>query len=532
MTWRIPFVVLSFLLSVFIVAGCSETVSPTPDVAKGEVSNTDLAGGQALPPQSESEEVLPAYQTASEVEEAGKADRLDLRGSYESVYGATTPPSAGVRAVAEWESADAVLIAWDDQVGTFIVDMIAAIHTSAVVYVVTPSLDYSQSLQSHFSQVGLDTSRIRYFEFPHESFWTRDFGPITVELADGRAGFVDMSYYYNRRRDDAIPTLMGDYFNVPVYRPSLASEGGNFMANGEGFCAVTEWMREENGGYSSSTLADEMKRFFGCEQTMVVERMHGEGTGHIDMFAKFTQPDTVLVGYYDPQVDPNNAGILDRNAQRFAESGFRVVRIPMPTPQGNVYGSFTNSIFVNNTVFMPTYDSASYLESAATQAYLDALPAGWQVVSIDASYVIEMGGAVHCTAMAFNVGSISSGTVTVPEQPSTEGGRFGVNPGAAIRDRQVTTSVIVVPDDARGSTGAVEIDLSIEHSYVGDLYIILEHDGKTGVVYDGNGPGKDLFRSFSTDFFQGTDKAGEWTLTIQDRADQDEGRLVGWSIKL
>ena len=50
--------------------------------------------------------------------------------------------------------------------------------------------------------------------------------------------FVDPRYYNERRRDDAIPTLMGRYFVTEVYRPAVATEGGNFMSNGEGICVV------------------------------------------------------------------------------------------------------------------------------------------------------------------------------------------------------------------------------------------------------------------------------------------------------
>lgn len=119
---------------------------------------------------------------------------------------------------------------------------------------------------------------------------------VAVDLADGGAGFVDARYYHDRRRDDAVPTLLSRTLDVPVYRPDLMTAGGNF-------------------------------------------------TGHVDMFAKFTAEDTVLVGRYDPAVDPQNADILDWNAERLAGltladgRPLRVVRIPMPTGSGDVYRS-------------------------------------------------------------------------------------------------------------------------------------------------------------------------------------------------
>lgn len=524
-------------LSVLSLLGfaCTAELAPVPgDDGKADDVANELSGDFELPEPGQADGPLSAYQTESELDEAGKADALELRLEHEEIYGTTDPPQeGGLRPVAEWEHVDGVLVAWDDTMDSYLYELITALQQQTNVYVVTDSLHTSEALERDFTRLGLDTNRVHFFEYAHEAFWTRDFGPIGVELSDGRPAFIDLGYYWNRRRDDAVPTLMGAYFNVPVYRPPLLSEGGNFMTNGEGVCAVTRWMLQENPDYSDTQLSNEMSRYLGCQHTIIVERMDGEGTGHIDMFAKFTQPDTVLVGQYDARVEPTNAAILDRVAEQFADvvlsdgRPLRVVRIPMPSASHPVYRSYTNSLFVNNTVLMPTYNTDRHLEEAAVLAYLEALPAGWQVIKVDSSDVIQRGGAVHCTTMTFNIGSISSGIVASPEVTPE---RYGANSDQPIRDNQTSTSVIVVPADAEGATGTVEMHLAIQHSYVGDLYIRLNHNDVTWVVYDGSGAGQDLFETFTTDTYRETSRTGDWTLTVEDRAIADEGQLVGWSI--
>ena len=61
-----------------------------------------------------------------------------------------------------------------------------------------------------------------------------------------------------------------------------------------------------------------MNRWLGCDQTHFLETLEGERTGHIDLFAKFTQPDTVVLGRYDAATDPENAARMERNAARLA----------------------------------------------------------------------------------------------------------------------------------------------------------------------------------------------------------------------
>lgn len=535
MRWRWSYLLLVCVL--LVGASCADD-SLDPEPNDKEAIGSDLSGGLDLPDPLESDGPLPAYQTQAEVDEAGKADALDVRGSYESIYGVTRAPSGRVRAMAEWEPSDGVLVAWQDGMDGFIVNLIGSLHRAAPVYVVTPDLSYSRSLENYFARVGFDTSRIHFFEYANDAFWTRDFGPITVELGDGTPAFVDMGYYWNRRRDDAVPTLLGSFFDVPVYRPPLSTEGGNFMTNGEGLCAVTEWMLEENPRYSSQSLANEMADYLGCSQLVILERMSGEGTGHIDMFAKFTGPNTVLVGEYDPRVDPTNAAILDRNAERLASlrladgSRLRVVRIPMPDHYYDVYPSFTNSLLLNGTAFVPTYRNASHLEQAAVNAYLEALPDGYEVVLIDSTDVIQIGGAIHCTAMAFNVGrSHGSSSQPAPTTPPSTTERFATSPDAPIQDGQVTPSTIRVASDVSGWVdGSIEVAVDIRHSYVGDLLLTLEHEGRRVVLFDGSGPGQDLHQRFATDAFRDTSYAGDWILYVADRATRDEGRLESWSV--
>ncbi len=51
----------------------------------------------------------------------------------------------------------------------------------------------------------------------------------------------------------------------------------------------------------------------------------------------------------------------------------------------------------------PTYGRDPGEEKAALEAYRRALPANWQVQTVDASEAIVLGGAIHCAALELRV---------------------------------------------------------------------------------------------------------------------------------
>ena len=499
----------------------------------------DISGGLDLPLPTRG--VLSKAETPQEQRQT-KADEFDVRGSYRDIYGESQPPRGPVRAIAEFENTDAVLIAWEQGLGTFLLDLIAAVSQASEVWVLTWDLRESNTVRELLTLRNAELSQVKFFEFPHESFWTRDYGPISVVDQDGKTIFVDPKYYPQRRRDDAVPTLMSRFFDVDVARPALSTEGGNFMTNGEGICVVTEWLLQENPNLSAQRVQQIQDQYFGCRRTIVLERLEREGTGHVDMFAKFLSPDTILVGAYD-QTDPQNAALLDRNVARlqdFAAANdwdLNIVRIPMPSGGNGVYRSYTNSLIVNDLVIVPTYRADRRYEAEALRIYRGAMSAGYTVVGLDAEDAIQLGGAVHCTTMGFITASLPTETApSVPNitldtsspsgQPSTTARS---EPMLNIEDEQTSTDVIEV--DSTGLTFKVRLDLDISHTYLGDLVVDLVHDDlRVNVIRNMGSGAQSLVRSYEIDVPRGVERSGAWRLIIRDTASQDVGVLNSWSL--
>ena len=257
---------------------------------------TPLSLGLALDlPVPQATGALPKAETTGE-QQITKTDEFDVRGDHAEIFGESLAPSQQVRALAEFENTEAVLIAWEPDLGGFLLELIDSVSRASDVWVLTWDLQTSNALRDRLETRGVNVRRVKVFEFPHESFWTRDYGPISVVDSSGKTTFIDPKYYPQRRRDDAVPTLMSRYFGVDVSRPNLATEGGNFMTNGAGICVVTEWLLQENPNIDGNRIQRIQDQYFGCRQTVVLERLAREGTGHIDMFAKFVSENTILVG--------------------------------------------------------------------------------------------------------------------------------------------------------------------------------------------------------------------------------------------
>jgi hypothetical protein len=125
---------------------------------------------------------------------------------------------------------------------------------------------------------------------------------------------------------------------------------------------------------------------------------------HIDMHIKLLDEETLLVGQYPPgvadgpQIEANLQYVLN-NFQTCYGRPYKVVRIPMPPaangqyPPSGDYRTYTNSMIINKTVMIPTYEYQ--YDTTAFRIYREAMP-GYNVVGIDCNSIIPSLGAIHC----------------------------------------------------------------------------------------------------------------------------------------
>jgi bacillolysin len=113
-------------------------------------------------------------------------------------------------------------------------------------------------------------------------------------------------------------------------------------------------------------------------------------------------------------------------------------------------------------------------------------------------------------------------------EPKTVTG--SATPNAEIKDLSTTSSKITLGEDV--TIDKLKLDLDLAHTYRGDLTVTLTSpSGKSAVISDrAGGSADDLKGSFDLSQFAGEKTAGEWTLTVEDKAKRDTGTLKSWSL--
>ena len=331
-------------------------------------------------------------------------------------YGITDPPLLPIRAMAEWEELQALVVVWRSQ-KSIVAQIINAAKQECRVVVACPNI---QTCQTELTGYGVDWSQnVDFILAPSNSFWVRDYGGSPCYLNDVDS-LVWVDWIYNRPRplDDAMPELFGQHFNIPVYTTTVAPNdlvhtGGNFMTDGLGFGFSSNLVLDENdstntwgaSNHSVAEVEEIMDSYMNVSPYAKMTILPYDGLHHIDMHMKLLDEVTLLVGEYPsgiadgPQIEANLQYVLSNFTTSYG-TPFKVIRVPMPPDysnnyphQGGDYRTYANAVFVNKTIIVPVY--AEQYDTTGLRIWRDAMP-GYKVVGVNCDAMIYLGGAVHC----------------------------------------------------------------------------------------------------------------------------------------
>ncbi len=339
-----------------------------------------------------------------------------LRGSDESAPAdesvASSKPVDSFYMPAEFHHQE-ILLLGGDQLAELHPDVMAAVVKAASgavdVRILAGSSDGRSLVENVLIDNGLPSTSVDIMELPILTMWVRDFGPVTVSDVKGNRSMVDFHYRERRgnKQDDGVPSYLAMSMGLNVMGSPLLVEGGDFLSNGRGLCLLSTRVINRNSHYLEMEPDQTMANFagvLGFEQLYLAAPLTGELTGHIDMFCAFLKTDLVVVGRFEPSVDPENQSQLDRVAKEMAvlqtlEGPLRVERIPMPDHDDGVWRTYTNIVFANDVFLVPVYpDYCPDMDQDALATYRRLLP-DMRVVGIDCSRLIKMNGALRCITM-------------------------------------------------------------------------------------------------------------------------------------
>ncbi|MBL0256793.1 MAG: agmatine deiminase family protein [Bacteroidetes bacterium] len=321
--------------------------------------------------------------------------------------GITIPPVGAVRASAEWEEIDALIVAWVS-FPVILKDIVRYAQDETDVYIVCTD---SATVINYLTLNGIPLTRVHYIIAPFNTIWCRDYGPWNIYSDDvDSLALIDWIYNRPRPKDDTVNSSIERFTGLPMYQTTVSPSnlihtGGNFMADGLGTGFSSNLVVNENPTHSIAEIDTIMKQFMGIDRYIKMNELPYDGIHHIDMHMKLLDEETILMGEYPagvadgPGIEANLQTVLSTYNSPFG-TPYKVVRIPMPPDAtgnypnvGGDYRTYANAVFVNKTILLPTY--AQQYDTTALRIWQEAMP-GYRVIGIDCNSIITNLGAIHC----------------------------------------------------------------------------------------------------------------------------------------
>lgn len=405
---------------------------------------------------------------------------LSACGSTSSETSVESKAPETYRFPAEFEPQEAVWMAWptyENKAGHSSADVIVSIsdalagHTK--VALLAQNEAEKQVITSAFEAARVKHDHVTLYAVPHDDIWIRDMGPIFVQRRGGGLAMID--YIFNSwgvplpdlssmSHEDEVDRAIARIRGVPVVKGMVSSEGGDREFNGKGTLMAT-WAVEQqrNPNKSRAEIEAELGRTLGVRHFIWLPEGIAEDDatfegplpggiytpltpgGHIDEYARFADPNTILLGEVTEEEasrDPIRKATRARleNARQILESSldqdgkpFRIIRIPMPEPLYDTLGpgdgayeimkdlpyskgiafpkgspirvivsaSYLNFLISNGVVVAQKYSKEGRdkrfqeKDEAALGILKQAFP-DREVVAIDAEPVNLGGGGIHC----------------------------------------------------------------------------------------------------------------------------------------
>lgn len=338
----------------------------------------------------------------------------------------TAPPNFSVRTMAEWEEIEYLVLSWKSY-PSILRQIVAAAVNECKVLIAT---DNPSNVSSYLTEGGISLTNIEFVNTDTNSIWIRDFGGNTVYKDEvGDRQLVDWIYNRPRPLDNNLPTFHATHTNTPIFITNsgtndLVHTGGNFMSDGLGTAFSSNLILDENAqgnpyGVSAKTenqIDNIMQNYMGINRYIKMPVLPYDGIHHIDMHMKLLDEETLLVSRYPngvadgPQINENINYVLSNFNSTFG-TPYQIKWIDAPpSVNGNYpdnngsYRTFTNSVFVNKTIIVPTYRPE--VDEPALALYQELMP-GYNIVGIDVdnqgANLIAASGAIHCITHSIGV---------------------------------------------------------------------------------------------------------------------------------
>jgi agmatine deiminase len=269
------------------------------------------------------------------------------------------------------------------------------------------SADAEARIRDILRNSGVQLSQVIFYQIATEDAWIRDYGPTFVVKTGGELAMVKWKFnawgekYEDLLNDNRIPYELNRIENLPMFEPGIVLEGGSIEVNGAGIVLTTEQCllnRNRNPQLSQEDIENYLKDYLSVSSVVwLKEGIVGDDTdGHIDDIARFVDRETVVCAFEDDPSDENYE-LLKENFELLKQSGFRVIKLPMPgfvgDDQGRLPASYANFYIGNGAIVVPQFGHAN--DQRALDILRDCFP-GRRIVGVKCTAMVHGLGTIHC----------------------------------------------------------------------------------------------------------------------------------------
>ena len=302
----------------------------------------------------------------------------------------TQPPFSPIRAIAEWEPNQGVIIRGHTSggQGRFHIpfSVIADMSQHVIVYVTCTNAQQSQ-INTTLTNNGVNMTNVEYINVTTDSQWTRDYTPHFVEYGeDNEIGLMNFEYDRPRPNDNNFYSALGPHLGKTTFSMPMRHTGGNYMVDGFTSAVSTDHIYYDNWdelGLSPQEVDDMFEEYLGVSNYYLVYDALDLYIKHIDCWAKLLAPDKILI-LDVPESDIRHAD-FDAAANFWANetspygTNYQVFRV---FTQPGTDEAYVNSLIMNDRVYVPIKGGASSARDAAAIAVYEAAMPGYNIVGV------------------------------------------------------------------------------------------------------------------------------------------------------
>lgn len=261
-------------------------------------------------------------------------------------------------------------------------------------------------------------------EYTTNDTWTRDYGFITTELADGEVQLLDFTFNgWGMKFAACFDNMACRHMAAAGLLPKNAHysaeldfvlEGGSIESDGQGTLLTTAeclMSPNRNPAMTHTEIEERLKHSLGAKRVLWLEHgsLEGDDTdSHIDTLARFISPTAIAYSSCTNEADPNYAPLKLmeeelRNLRTDNGAPYDLVALPIPAPiyhedDGHqLPATYANFLIINGAVLLPVYADEK-ADATAIEALAKAMP-NHKIIPIDCRALIKQHGSLHCATM-------------------------------------------------------------------------------------------------------------------------------------